>query len=452
MLISPDYVEQNQLLHNRSVDYGANSWRHADKIKALMQEYECFDLLDYGCGKGSLLEKIPGSRGYDPALTEFSVRPFPADLVSCTDVMEHIEPECLDDVLEDIRGLTKKLCAFIVACRPAQKTLPDGRNAHLIVESEEWWINKLSEYFHPAGWKVLKGEIVFLGSPRTKRYSSKKAGVKAFSEYGTPAFAKKQTLFIPTTIGAAQIKSSCALGLEDTVIGDSIEQTMSLCAYGPSLANYLDDLRKATNVVTTSGAHDFLIKNGIIPHSHMEADAHKHKARFMSLAQEGIHYYLASRCHEDCFTTVMDKTKDVKIWHIHHSVEENLEVKNVYPEALFIGGSSSIASRAFCLGIVLGYRNFDIYAMDCSFPWDESLPFEEQKQHADFHPNPQDVFKTDPIDGKVFYTTLQLLNTADEFLLVLRRAVICNVTIRGKGLLATKAKLLNMSRIKTPDL
>jgi hypothetical protein len=32
---------------------------------------------------------------------------------------------------------------FRIACYPAKKYLPDGRNAHLIVELPEWWRKQL---------------------------------------------------------------------------------------------------------------------------------------------------------------------------------------------------------------------------------------------------------------------------------------------------------------------
>jgi 2-polyprenyl-3-methyl-5-hydroxy-6-metoxy-1,4-benzoquinol methylase len=65
--------------------------------------------------------------------------PEPHDIVACTDVLEHIEPDCLDDVLKDIRRCTKKVAFLLIATRPAIKVLADGRNAHLIQQPYTWW-------------------------------------------------------------------------------------------------------------------------------------------------------------------------------------------------------------------------------------------------------------------------------------------------------------------------
>ncbi len=452
MLISPSYVEQNAMLHTQRADYGASGGRHGKKITSLMKEFGCVSLLDYGCGKGSLLNEIPGAVGYDPAVPGFSSRPLPADMVSCTDVLEHIEPECLDEVLEDLRKLSKRLVFLVVSCRAAYKTLPDGRNAHLIVESHEWWLQKLQEHFRSAGWFTTADELIFLGTPLEKKTPYTKTIKPVISEHGTPAFTKPHGLFVSTAESLVNIRASCARGLPDTEIAEPHDRRMVLCAYGPSLNDYLKEIQfQKGDLVTVSGAHDVLKRAGLTPLMHMEADAHEHKAQMTSLAGPGTHYYLASRCHPAVFDNICSKAANVTIWHLAHSPEENAAVLEVYPDAVLVQGSGSISGRGLCLGIVLGYRHFTMFGMDCSFPWDESKPFDEQLQHAAKHPNPQDVFRTDPIAGKVYHSTLQLISAADQFLKVASRAILCTYEIRGQGLLAAKARELGCIRITTPD-
>lgn len=84
---------------------------------------------------------------YDPGIEELDLKPEPRDMVVCTDVLEHIEPDCVDNVLDDLKRVTKKI-AFIDVCTvEAIQKLPDGRNAHLIIEPMEWWLPKLMERF-----------------------------------------------------------------------------------------------------------------------------------------------------------------------------------------------------------------------------------------------------------------------------------------------------------------
>lgn len=84
-------------------------------------------------------------RGYDPAVAEYASDPEPADCVACIDVLEHIEPEMLDQVLDHIRSKTIKRALFSVHLGPAGKTLSDGRNAHLIQKPPAWWLPKIMQ-------------------------------------------------------------------------------------------------------------------------------------------------------------------------------------------------------------------------------------------------------------------------------------------------------------------
>lgn len=139
MLISDEYRKQLQELHSKT-SFGSGSRKHRERVKS----FKLPDILDYGCGKATL----EMGRKYDPAIPEYAADPDPADLVVCTDVLEHIEPDCLDDVLKHIHSKMRVKGFFIIALCHASKNLPDGRNAHLIVESEGWWRGRIAKYFN----------------------------------------------------------------------------------------------------------------------------------------------------------------------------------------------------------------------------------------------------------------------------------------------------------------
>jgi hypothetical protein len=50
-------------------------------------------------------------------------------------------------VLDDLARVTARPGIYTIATGPAMKTLPDGRNAHLIQEGPEWWTAKLFARF-----------------------------------------------------------------------------------------------------------------------------------------------------------------------------------------------------------------------------------------------------------------------------------------------------------------
>lgn len=144
-LISPAYRQEQIILHQRPNGYGGKGKKWSTAVKALAWSHDCESVLDYGCGEGSLAVhlmlsgRLTDIREYDPAMPGYDDLPEPADLVVCTDVLEHIEPDRLAAVLAHLRSLTKKLLFVVIATRPSGKTLTDGRNAHLILESAEWW-------------------------------------------------------------------------------------------------------------------------------------------------------------------------------------------------------------------------------------------------------------------------------------------------------------------------
>lgn len=149
-VISEAYREMNAQLHAERPTYGAGGHRWADEV---IRHAGTHDVLDYGCGKGTLQQALGFVISeYDPAIPGKDGEPEPAGFVVCTDVLEHIEPEQLTAVLADLRRVTRYRGLFVIATRPANKTLPDGRNAHLIQESTAWWLGQLVK----AGFEVVE--------------------------------------------------------------------------------------------------------------------------------------------------------------------------------------------------------------------------------------------------------------------------------------------------------
>jgi len=118
----------------------------------LIKKYGPLTLLDYGCGEGKLFKSMPVLKDlefkqYDPCIKGLDVRPEPADIVVCTDVLEHAEPVCLENVLDDLQKLTKIVCFVSICLTPAGKRYPDGSNCHLSLLDYEIWYAKLRKRF-----------------------------------------------------------------------------------------------------------------------------------------------------------------------------------------------------------------------------------------------------------------------------------------------------------------
>ena len=165
-LISNEYRRLNEQLHKDVSEYGKSGQRNAKGVMNLAMSLSTQDILDYGCGKSTLAKNLPFLiRQYDPAIPKYNELPEPAEIVVCTDVLEHIEPDCIDNVLAHLQKLTKQAGYFTIATRPAKKTLADGRNAHLIVEPAIWWLNKLAPLFTIVNFQQHKGECLVIVKP-----------------------------------------------------------------------------------------------------------------------------------------------------------------------------------------------------------------------------------------------------------------------------------------------
>jgi hypothetical protein len=150
--ITEEYRNLQKDLH-QNPNYGVASLEFAPIVANIIRELNLESVSDYGAGKQNLLKglmrhgiKLKLYQPFDPAFPEYG-EPKSADLVCCIDVLEHIEPELIDNVILELSTITNKFGFFSIHMGPAAKILKDGRNAHLIQKSSSWWLEKLIKYF-----------------------------------------------------------------------------------------------------------------------------------------------------------------------------------------------------------------------------------------------------------------------------------------------------------------
>lgn len=182
-LISEEYRKMQEELHQNPY-YGTVSVNYAPIVAEVVKMTGAKELLDYGAGKGllgetlnTLLPEAPRMRHYDPARPEWAAPPEPCACVACIDVLEHIEPDLLENVLDDLQRVTIGCGVFTVHTGPAAKVLADGRNAHLIQQSAEWWLERFERRFELVKFQPMQQGFWVVVTAREQGASKRRPGV-----------------------------------------------------------------------------------------------------------------------------------------------------------------------------------------------------------------------------------------------------------------------------------
>lgn len=559
--ISEDYREQNRALHASNEAYGTNSSQWVPYVRKLAETEMFRDILDYGCGKQKLRAGLEDMNtvsiwGYDPAIEGLDAEPKPAELVVCTDVLEHIEPVHLNAVLRHLASLTQRKLLVSIATVPSTKSLPDGRNAHLIVKDGDWWREKLAQHFRVGLWQrrdnlgFVYGELLpktgrQILARRTERlpmrpewqqmveairsqnhkYSDAWGRLHSFNMWqgvddvradmqivlGLLEFAedidlelqscvkmaaKAVLIMVPVTeelsegfwrrclerylrlgdwqvdeipgngkrlvccgmpmvgvmgitaVGAVdseerwgQVQAACALISGRIQGAEPHGRRAILACYGPSLKATLPMLKEEAEatgaaVISVSGAHDMLIEAGIIPTYHVECDPRPHKTQNMNAAHPGVEYLIASTVHPNYFEKLAGH--NVRLWHVN-TPEHNLRLVDELRESpdTLISGGGSVGLRSIPLLYNMGYRDFSIYAMDCSFESDGETVQQWAGKHAGKKQDCVEVL----CGQRLFISSPVLLTYATGFFEVLQMARDVDFRLYGDGLLQNMCKL-----------
>lgn len=132
------------------VDFGCGTGRGAKRIH---EATGCeFILVDFT--SNSLDESVKGGSWYTFMRSDLAV-PLPmsasGELGYCTDVMEHIPPEQVDQVIQNIMACSKNVF-FQVSTIDDECGVLIGQHLHLSVHPMQWWLDTFSDLGHTVEW------------------------------------------------------------------------------------------------------------------------------------------------------------------------------------------------------------------------------------------------------------------------------------------------------------
>ena len=165
---------QYRSLHEISSNYGTSSIRYLPEIRLIIDYLEPKTVLDFGCGKASLIKILAKNYpkiefyGFDPAIPGRDTLPVEkADLIINTDVLEHIPEDILPDVIKKIASISNNVY-FALHHGLAKTILPNGENAHCTVKPPQWYYDLLSRHFktpYPLPYQGLDRSALITFSP-----------------------------------------------------------------------------------------------------------------------------------------------------------------------------------------------------------------------------------------------------------------------------------------------
>jgi len=139
-----------------TTNYGSSN--HGKKAYEMVKSMRPSFIVDFGCGKNTFIKDMKefgiNGVGVDFAAKEADVKrpmhdtlikPGTADLVTAFDSMEHLLPEEVDDVLNEMKRVAKPSAKFIFSISTVpSNVLVNEENLHPTVREKEWWKNKIN--------------------------------------------------------------------------------------------------------------------------------------------------------------------------------------------------------------------------------------------------------------------------------------------------------------------
>jgi len=210
---------------------------------------------------------------------------------------------------------------------------------------------------------------------------------------------------------------------------------VSICGYGPSLAETWGQV--IGPVMTTSGAHDFMLSKGVVPAYHCETDPREHKAWFLSSPNAKTTYLINSQCHPKMFANLAGHK--VVLWHgitDDDAKRQALLVDSLQPGAKLLCGGTTVGMRAIVVARALGFTHFELHGMDCCYRG----PVQWAGSHySGMHHRTVRV----EVEGEEFETSDLMMQSTDDLFNAMRMLPGCRFRVHGNGLLEARLRLFN---------
>jgi 2-polyprenyl-3-methyl-5-hydroxy-6-metoxy-1,4-benzoquinol methylase len=404
------------------------------------------EVIDFGCGtgRGALMLALLGNlkvtmvdfvrNSLDPEIQDalttqaHALRFVKADLEQplsvaapygfCIDVMEHIPPDRVDKVLNNILRAAQHVFFSIATVKDNCGALI-GEQLHLTVESYTWWLRKLADRDCVIHWSAEEeNRCLFYVSAWRPGREVVKSGVLNAEE----SKARENVAF------------NIAQGWEQIHPFPTNDTEVMILGGGPSMLEYEKEIRHrrldGMPLITLNGAYNWALDHGLTPSAQVIVDIRPFNARFTKPVVDGCKYFIGSQCDPSVLEGLpKDRTY---LFHTMAGLVKDLLDAHYGGTWHAVPGGSTVLLRAIPLFRMLGFRRFHLYGADSCLMGDEHHAY-AQREKDGAHVLP---VVTNP-GGRIFYCHPWMISQAQEWLDLIRLyGDVVELAVYGDGLLA----------------
>lgn len=478
---NPGLIAEHAKMHGLGHFSGLSMLPQFKRIEGLVRAHGIKTLIDWGCGGGQQYEhQLDGTRPvkdmlaaaglekiclYDPAVPKFAEVPTaPGDMVVSTDVLEHIEENDLDAAIEALFRLTTKVLFVSVACYPAKKMLPDGRNAHATVQPPEWWKAKFET--HSARFPNVLWKLVC-----TKDHAGTTEVFGTAHAQTAKPFLVHSRNTVPEESIRENIKACQAAIIPWLRPARAHDRTALIIGGAPSMSALRpvleDRLRQGDNplILCVKSSHDLLLSWGITPTMCSLLDPRGHAKDYIERVNPDVVYLVASMVHPSLVHHLAGQRANMRLYHAAVGAQEH----SVALGGLLVGGGTTSAMRGVKCLREMGFRRFEFFGLDSSYGEGDYGGAAHTKRQRDDHlwikPTPIPVRDAvgltlmaqmggqKPVDpAGWFYTDPELVCQVQDLMGMLDEMRECQFTFHGGGLFPTVGRIITEQRAALPPL
>jgi len=427
-----------------------------EAIRDMMPEYKGQTLIDFGCGTGRASLKLM-MQGFDVTAMDFAwncldedVKVYLGDCDEpalhfvehditkktalrsdwgfCTDVMEHLPPEQVDDALDVILECCDNVFFQIATTTDHFGNHPDIQDhLHLTVLNYAQWLKKFAEHGVVVHRSVeLKQHVIFFVS-----------GYQGFAFDKMKMNTSEEIVF-------DQIRTNLAKGLQQLRPFEAqMEQKVIVLGGSPSLNDYVDEIKEhkknGAKIITMNGSYAWAKQHGLWPVTQFMIDARLFNERFVEPVDEQNIYILASQCHPE----LVDKLPPDRTYLFQANCDPKSTdickelVGEMYADWFPIPGGSTVMLRCLPALQMMGFRDIEIYGFDSCFMGDREHHAYDQPENDIAEKNINRVVGLIRNNGKTFAVDGWMVCQCKEFMDIRHRLIReLNIKVHGDGLIA----------------